>query len=257
MNGEAMNEEVRGNKDLLLDRMKGKYPDQEFDDDDGLYGAVLGDYDEYDGQLSRQQEVDNQLNERFENDTMFASHFMDMLEGKNPLVSLIEKYGDDLRSALEDPEMAEELAGANEKYVERLGKEKELSEAYEANIAKSLEEADALQANGEYTDEQIDEAFKAILDDAAKAIQGEISADMLEMRLKGANYDADVEGAANEAEVRGRNSKIEATKKNMKSEIPMMEGGREDTAPKKRNPTLESLDAITGNKDMWADAKKR
>ena len=64
------------------------------------------------------------LTERFENDTMFASHFMDMLEGKNPLVSLIEKYGDDLRSALEDPEMAEELAGANEKYVERLGKEK-------------------------------------------------------------------------------------------------------------------------------------
>lgn len=257
MDEEAEKELVKSKRDLLLERMQGKYPDQQFDDDEALSGAVMGDLDDYEGRLSKQDEVDRQLTERFEKDPLFGAHFMDMLEGKNPLVSLLEKYGDDFRAALEDPELAEDLAKANESYVTRLGKEKELSESYEANIAKSLDEADALVASGAYTDEQVDEAFKAILDDASKAMQGEISAEMLEMRLKGANYDQDVEATAQEAEVRGKNANIELKKKDLKNEIPMIEGNRSEVAPKKRNPTLDSLDGMTKGGNMWDAAKRR
>lgn len=247
----------RSKRELLLERMQGRYPDQAFDDDEALYGQALGDMDEYEGRLSKQDEVDKQLTERFESDPMFGSHFMDMLEGKNPLVSMIEKYGDDLRAALEDPDQAEELAKANESYVQRLGKEKELQESYEANIAKSIEEADALEQSGAYTPEQIDDAFKAILDDATKAIQGEISAEMLEMRLKGVSYDEDIQGATEEATVKAKNEKIEAKKKDLKAELPMIDGGASKPAKKQSNPTLDSLDRMTGSRDMWADLKPK
>lgn len=247
----------RSKRELLLERMQGRYPDQAFDDDEALYGQVLGDMDEYEGRLGKQDEVDRQLTELFESNPMFGSHFMDMLEGKNPLVSMIEKYGDDLRAALEDPDQAEELAKANESYVQRLGKEKELQESYEANIAKSIEEADALEQSGAYTPEQIDDAFKAILDDAAKAIQGEISAEMLEMRLKGVSYDEDIQGATEEATVKAKNEKIEAKKKDLKAELPMIDGGASKPTKKQSNPTLDSLDRMTGSRDMWADLKPK
>ena len=247
----------RSKRELLLERMQGRYPDQAFDDDEALYGQALGDMDEYEGRLGKQDEVDRQLTELFESNPMFGSHFMDMLEGKNPLVSMIEKYGDDLRAALEDPDQAEELAKANERYVQRLGKEKELQESYEANIAKSIEEADALEQSGAYTPEQIDDAFKAILDDAAKAIQGEISAEMLEMRLKGVSYDEDIQGATEEATVKAKNEKIEAKKKDLKAELPMIDGGASKPAKKQSNPTLDSLDRMTGSRDMWADLKPK
>jgi hypothetical protein len=247
----------RSKRELLLERMQGRYPDQAFDDDEALYGQALGDMDEYEGRLGKQDEVDRQLTELFESNPMFGSHFMDMLEGKNPLVSMIEKYGDDLRAALEDPDQAEELAKANESYVQRLGKEKELQESYEANIAKSIEEADALEQSGAYTPEQIDDAFKAILDDAAKAIQGEISAEMLEMRLKGVSYDEDIQGATEEATVKAKNEKIEAKKKDLKAELPMIDGGASKPAKKQSNPTLDSLDRMTGSRDMWADLKPK
>ena len=247
----------RSKRELLLERMQGRYPDQAFDDDEALYGQALGDMDEYEGRLGKQDEVDRQLTELFESNPMFGSHFMDMLEGKNPLVSMIEKYGDDLRAALEDPDQAEELAKANESYVQRLGKEKELQESYEANIAKSIEEADALEQSGAYTPEQIDDAFKAILDDATKAIQGEISAEMLEMRLKGVSYDEDIQGATEEATVKAKNEKIEAKKKDLKAELPMIDGGASKPAKKQSNPTLDSLDRMTGSRDMWADLKPK
>lgn len=270
MDEEVLNQEIEGaevpvdetpaersKREMLLERMQGKYPDQAFDDDETLYGQALGDIDEYEGRLGRQDEVDKQLTERFETDPMFGSHFMDMLGGKNPLISMIEKYGDDLRTALEDPDMAEELAKANESYVERLGKEKKLQESYEANIAQSIEEADALEQAGTYTPEQIDDAFKAILDDAAKAIQGEISAEMLEMRLKGSSYDDDIQGATEEATVKAKNEKIEAKKKDLKADLPMIDGGASKPTKKQSNPTLDSLDKITGGRDIWADLKPR
>lgn len=257
MDKDVEKEAVRSNRDLLAERMKERYPDQEYEDDDGLFGAAMGDLSSYEERLSKQDEVDNQLTEMFSKDANMASHFMDLMAGKNPLLSMIEKYGPQLRDALEDPAIAEELAEANTSYVDRLGKEKELEEAYEANIAKSIEEANALEEAGTYTSEQIDEAFQAILDDANRAIMGEVSAEMLEMRLKGANYDQDVEGAASEAEVRGKNEAIELKKKDLKNEIPMIDGNRAEVAPKKRNPTIDSLDSMTSGGDMWKGMQKR
>lgn len=140
--------------------------------------------------------------------------------------------------------------------MERVGKEKELEEIYQSNIEKSLQIADQVQKEGGYTDEQIDEAFKQIIDDAQKAILGEITQEMLETKLKGLTHDEDVMEAANQAEVKAKNIKIEEKKKNMKEELPMIEGKQASQTKKQENPTIQRLDSLVKKKNIWEGLKR-
>lgn len=51
----ADNKEVKSKRDLFSDRMKGKYPDKQFDDDEALFGQINDDYDDYDKRLGEYQ----------------------------------------------------------------------------------------------------------------------------------------------------------------------------------------------------------
>jgi len=252
------NKEVASKRDLLLNRLKAKHPDREYGNDDELYDTILNDYDNYDNRIQKQDEIDKNMADLFENNPQFAGMFLTVLSDKekNPVIAMIEAYGDDFRMYLEDPENAEKLAEANKKYMERVGKEKELEEIYQSNIEKSLQIAEQVQKEGGYTDEQIDEAFKQIIDDAQKAILGEITKEMLETKLKGLTHDEDVMEAANQAEVKAKNIKIEEKKKNMKEELPMIEGKQASQTKKPENPTIQRLDSLVKKKNIWEGLKR-
>ena len=51
----ADNKEVKSKRDLFSDRMKAKYPDKQFDDDEALFGQINDDYDDYDKRLGEYQ----------------------------------------------------------------------------------------------------------------------------------------------------------------------------------------------------------
>ena len=147
---ETENKEVKTKRDILLERMRGKYPDRDFSDDDGLYDAVIGDFDDYESTVAKHKEVDDKLSGMFESNPQFAGMFLSALNGdRNPVLSMIETYGDDFRSYLDDPENAESIAEANAKFVERLNGEKELEAKYEANLEQSLKIADEIEASGD------------------------------------------------------------------------------------------------------------
>lgn len=249
------NQVEKSKRDMLLERMAGKYPDRDFSDDNELYSAALDDFGQYDEELGRRQKVDEDLGNMFSNNPQFAGMFLSAIESKNPVVALIEAYGEDFRTYLDDPANAEQLAEANQAYMDRIGKEKDLEATYNANIEASLAVADELEKSGKYNAAQIDEAFKLIFDDAQKAMMGEITAEMLEDKLKGLNYDADVAEAAQIGEVKGKNTKIEAKKKSLKDELPMLEG---KSAPASRpvNKTIRSLDNVANKGDIWKDMKR-
>lgn len=258
MNKETDNNEVKSKRDLLLARMQEKYPDNDFSDDDGLYGAVMGDYDNYEETIAKHKEVDDKLGGMFESNPQFAGMFLSALNGdRNPVLSMIEAYGDDFRSFLDDPENAESIAEANAKFVERLNSEKELEATYEKNLEQSLMIAEELEASGPYEREQIDMAFKAVLDDANKAIMGEINAEMLETKLKGLNHDNDIQEAVDEATIRTKNQKIEAKKKTLKDELPMIDGKGSSQAEDRRSPTVKQLDYLTKKPDIWKGMQRK
>jgi len=257
MNKETDTNEVKSKRDLLLARMQEKYPDTDFSDDDRLYEAVMGDYDNYEATIAKHKEVDDKLGGMFESNPQFAGMFLSALNGdRNPVLSMIETYGDDFRAYLDDPENAESIAEANAKFVERLNSEKDLEATYEKNLEQSLMIAEELETSGPYKREQIDMAFKAVLDDASKAIMGEITAEMLETKLKGLNHDNDIQEAVEEATIRTKNQKIEAKKKTLKDELPMIDGKGTDVASDRRDPVIKRLDQITSRPDIWKDLKR-
>ena len=47
------NEQVKSKRESFLERLKGKYPDKQFADDEEIYGAINDDYDNYDNELKR------------------------------------------------------------------------------------------------------------------------------------------------------------------------------------------------------------
>lgn len=254
---ETENKEVKTKRDILLERMRGKYPDRDFADDDGLYDAVIGDFDDYESTVAKHKEVDDKLSGMFESNPQFAGMFLSALNGdRNPVLSMIETYGDDFRSYLDDPENAESIAEANAKFVERLNGEKELEAKYEANLEQSLKIADEIEASGQYTREQVDLAFKAVLDDANRAIMGEINQDMLMTKLKGINHDNDIQEAVEEATVRAKNQKIDLKKKNLKDELPMIDGKGAAPVEDRRSSAAKHLDYLVKKPDIWEGMKR-
>ena len=119
-----------------------------------------------------------------------------------------------------------------------------------------------MQQAGGYTDEQMDVAFKAILDDATRAIMGEITAEMLDMKLKGMNYDVDVAEAEHLGEVRGKNTTIEAKKKALQGSAdvpPMIEGksGGVSGGEQYIDPKVEKIRQMSKRPDVWKGMVRR
>ena len=59
------NKEVKSGRERFLERIRGKYPDREFGDDEALFGQINDDYDDYDGRLKRYEEDEAALGDLF------------------------------------------------------------------------------------------------------------------------------------------------------------------------------------------------
>ena len=52
----AEEKQVKSRRDQFGERLKKKYPDREYADDEALFGQINDDYDEYDNKLSGYEE---------------------------------------------------------------------------------------------------------------------------------------------------------------------------------------------------------
>lgn len=196
-------------RELALERLKTRYPDREYADDEALFGQINDDYADYDRQIGGYKERESQMANMFASDPRSARFLTDWRNGGDPVVLLVRQFGSDIKDVLEDPEKLDAIAEANKEYVERVAKAKELDEEYKKNVQQSLAEMEAYQQDKGLTDEQIDDAFVHLKEIANNVIMGKFTADMLDMAFKAINHDADVAVAGEDGEVRGRNAKIE------------------------------------------------
>lgn len=205
-------EENKSKRELVGDRLKKRYPDREYADDEAIFGQINDDYDEYDNEIAGYKEREGTLSDMFTKDPRSAQFITDMAQGKDPWVSLINRIGiDGVKELLEDPTKMDEFAKSNKDYVERLAKEKDLEAMWEKNMKETL--AMLEQKQGEYglTDEEIDSAADWVKEVTNDAVLGIIKPETIDMALKALNHDKDVATASEEGEVRGRNMKAEAT----------------------------------------------
>lgn len=207
----AEEKQVKSRRDQLGERLKKKYPDREYADDEALFGQINDDYDEYDKALSGYKERESKLTDLFTRDPRSAEFITDMAQGKDPWASLINRIGiDGVKEMLDDPARMEEFAKNNKEYVERIAKQKGLVEEWEKNMTATLSMLEQKQQELGLTDEQVDAAADWIKDVTNDAVIGIIKPETIDMALKAINHDADVAAASAEGEIRGKNAKAEA-----------------------------------------------
>lgn len=197
-------------RERITKRLKEKYPDREYEDDEALFGQISDDYDEYDNELNGYKERESKLIDVFNKDKRNAQFFTDMARGDDPWINVIKRLGiDGITDLLNDPSKQEAYAEANKEYVERLARENELEEEYKSNLQNSLELLEKIQKEQKLSDDQIDAAYDLINQITNDAVLGKITEQTIDMALKAVNHDLDVQNANKEGMIAGKNVKAE------------------------------------------------
>lgn len=199
----------KSKRDLFSERLKKKYPDREYADDEALYSQANDDYDEYDKQIGSYKEHEKAFSDLFSADPRSAAFLTDWRKGGDPVTSLVRMFGTDIKEALDDPEKQEAIAEANKEYLARVAKNKELEEEYQKNIKSSLAAIDELQAKNGLTDDQVDDALSFLMKIVNDGILGKFTPESIDMAMKAINHDTDVQTAGEEGMIAGKNTRAE------------------------------------------------
>mgnify|MGYP001637922483 CR=1 FL=1 len=238
------NEVVKSKRDLAMERIKAKYPDKSFDDDEAFFGQINDDYDDYDKQISESRGREEAFSNMFTSNPKSARLMMEWKNGNDPVAALIRIYGkEDILAAIEDPARLEAIEQANKEFAEKVAKNDEYDAQYEKNLPASIQAIEAWASEKGVSDEDIDDAVTALSKLCGDFILGKITTDSIEMMLKAKNYDADVE----QAEVAGRNAKIEEKlRKGKKGDGTVVldgKNGKTNNQPKRDLGALERYDS--------------
>lgn len=237
------NNGVKSRRDQHIERMRKKYPDKKFEDDDEIYGQISDDYDQYEQELEGYKGREKQLTDMFSADPRSAQFLTDMRNGIDPIVSYVKTFGIEIKDVLDDPEMQDKIAEANKEYVERVSKSKELDAEYEKNLDTTLETLRQFQQERGMSDKEIDDVMDFLLSIVADGVMGKFSTETLDMACKAINHDVDVATASEEGEVAGRNAKItETLRKRNKGDGTAPIGGKNGqgtVAPQKRQSVFD------------------
>lgn len=245
--------EVKSNRDRYTERLKARYPDKDFADDEALFGQINDDYDGYDQELSAYKEREKALSDLFASNPRSAAFLTDWRNGEDPLVGLIRKFGDDFKAALEDPEKQEQLAAANKEYAERIAKEKEYEEQYQRNINETYATIEQVQQEDGLADDDIDQAMELLIGIMKDGLLGKFTAESIRMAVKAIRHDSDVEQADQEGEIRGRNSKIEEKlrRKGRSDGTADLAGKNGGGGSSRAMPDLGAIERFNDTKNIW------
>lgn len=253
----AENKANKSNRDLYSERLKAKYPDKEFADDEALFGQINEDYEHYDNELAGYRDREKSLSDLFSSNPRAAAFLMDWRNGEDPLIGMIRKFGDDFKNALEDPENLEALAAASKEYADRIAQEKNFEQQYMSNMNETMAVIEQVKKEEGFSDGQIDEIFVFLTKIMQDAVVGKYSKESIIMAHKALNHDADVELADREGEIRGKNTRIEEKlRKKSKTDGTANLSGKSATSTPV--PDLGALDRYgQGSKNIWERGGER
>lgn len=248
------NKAVKTKREAVLDRIRGKYPDKDFSDEEALFGQINDDYDDSDQNLAGYKERESKFSDLFSKDPRSAKFLTDWREGQDPAIGLVRMFGTEIKDVIDDPERQEEIAAANKEFVERVAKEKELDETYQKNLDESLGYLEKLQKENGISDDEIDQSMEFLVSIVKDGVMGKFSPESIDLAMKAIKHDADVATAGYEGEVRGKNAKIEEKlRKQQKSDgTAQLDGQNGKGGTAGRMPNLGVLDNYSdGNQSIW------
>ncbi len=236
----AENQKVKTKRDLLLERMRGKYPDKNFDDEEVLSGQISDDYDSYDKELAELKAREKEISDLFTTDGRSAQFLLNWKDGADPIVELVKQFGPE---ALQDPD---KLAAASKEYADKVAESQKYDEQYKANMDETLVALDRLQKEDGLTDEDIDKAMAFLVGIMKDGLLGKFSPESIRMALNAINHDNDVDYAMQEGEVKGKNTKINEKLRSMRSGDGMANLAGKNTTPRPQNKMRSVFDIAKG-----------
>ncbi len=233
----ADSKENKSRRDAQVERLRNKYPDKSFEDDEEIFAQISDDYDDYDRRLSEYDERERKLSDFYFSDPRAARLMTEWSNGDDPAISLLRILGkDDLLAALDDPEKQEEIRKANKEFAEKVKKEAEYEDTYNNNLQQSLADLEALASSEGLSDDDIDSAMESLIEICRDFILGKFTPDTVRMILKAKNHDEDVRNAREEGEIAGKNQKVSEKLRKAKDgdgTIPLQGKPGASPAPKK------------------------
>ena len=97
------NKEVKSKRDSFMERIKGKRPDLNYEDEDAYYGAIDDDYAEAEAYKSKIEEGNKKVTDFMNANFRNVQLCMDIMNGKDLAVCMSSNYGYHSREALENP----------------------------------------------------------------------------------------------------------------------------------------------------------
>lgn len=235
------------NKTNGLDRMRaahlGRYPDRAYENDEAMYEDMANDYDSSYAELEGWRSAGKGMAEMYDRDPRTANLINSFRRGEeDPVVTILRLYGDDIREALDNPDMAEKLAAASAEYRARQAEELANSEQFtaeaEANFKTSTETVASWAEKRNISPEQAADVLDKLVTIAENAYKGIYTEESLDAIYNAGNYEQAVSQAASDGEIRGRNSRIkEARRAQQKADgstVPTLQGS--GAAPAQRPP---------------------
>lgn len=204
----ADTQDVKSKREQQIERLRARYPEKRFEDEDEIYGTIYDDYDQYEQELGELKGREQTLSDMFAADPRSAQFLTDMHKGEDPVLGLVRNFGVEIKDYLEDPEMQEEIEEANREYIERVARNKELEAEWKANEEETKETLRRFQEEKGLSDEEIDALFAKALGIVNDGVMFKYTYETLEMVSKAMNYDTDVATASEEGEIAGRNARI-------------------------------------------------
>lgn len=214
-----------------MDRFAKSSPDRKFEGDtadDDLFDATADEVDRLDGENTRYRQSAERMNTLFNGDGRAAGLVRAWGEGADPIMYLVENFGDDFVEAMQSEEGKERFKEARDKWLESKTQDDQAQARFDSNFSASM---DALtKVAGEYglDDQAAADLFLSLHEMVEQALDGTYTEDMFRLAYKGGMYDRDVEVARREGEVKGRNANIRRRLKEEETgegDIPTLPGG--------------------------------
>lgn len=239
------------NEEFLKD-FKERHPEWKEGDNEALVELLATDYATASAANAAFTEREKAMADMLSADPRTAIFLRNWSQGHDPVVELIRQFGNELRDALDNPELQQQIAEANREYLERVAREKRLGEEIGENIAKSLEMVERKCRDEQLDDSTVERAWEWLRDITEQGLRGIVSDDAFDMALKAINHDANVARAQLEGEIAGRNTAIDAHLRERRAADGTMAGcGAGATQRKRARRDLGVLDHFNDYHSVW------
>jgi hypothetical protein len=229
-------------------RLKKRYPDKEFADDEEVNGA-LGEYmDELENYQSSTEEANKKLMEVLQEAPELVSIIKDVSQGATFTEALSRHVDvDELKPMEGDPDYDAWNANIETRKKSRAERESR-SKMYQENLEMSTAEIKAFKEESGMSEEDTGKFLTALNDLIGEVVDGKLTRKTLARMKKAVDYDMDVQTAAKQGEVAGKNAQIDTMKE---KKAKKMEG---DGLPNLTGQGSEVAETPKREKSPWDDA---